>query len=269
VAQIVIDHVSVVYDNPREQRLFLAVDDVSLEIAHGEFLVVVGPSGCGKTSLFNALSGALRPAAGTISVDGRRVVGPGPDRAPVFQEHAIFPWLNVEDNVRFGLELLAARPPRAEQTARVRRLIEMVGLKGFEHHFPHELSGGMRQRTGLARALAIEPQVLLMDEPFAAIDAMTREMMQTELLKILSQTRQTVFFITHSIDEALMLGDRVVAMSRRPGRIKEIVPVDFPAPRWEHDPRTNPRFGELRDHIWGLLREEAAAAEPVASGGAA
>jgi NitT/TauT family transport system ATP-binding protein len=145
----------------------------------------------------------------------------------------------------------------------------MVGLKGFERHFPHELSGGMRQRTGLARALAIEPQVLLMVEPFAAIDAMTREMMQTELLKILAQTRQTVFFITHSIDEALMLGDRVVAMSRRPGRIKEIVPVDFPAPRWEHDPRTNPGFGELRDHIWGLLREEAAAAEPIAAAGAA
>ena len=265
MARILIDHVSIVYDNWRERSRFLAVDDVSLEIDHGEFLVVVGPSGCGKTSLLNAVSGLLQPAEGTVTVDNRPIRGPGSDRALVFQEYALFPWLNVRENVRFGIELLARRADPADENRRVQQLIELVGLAGFERHFPHELSGGMRQRTGLARALAIQPEILLIDEPFAAIDAMTREVMQTELLKILSRTRQTVLFITHSIDEALILGDRVVAMSRRPGRVKKIITVPFLSPRWEHDARTDPRFGEMREHIWGLLRDEAEQAEePVA-----
>lgn len=265
MARISIDHVSIVYDNWREKRRLLAVDDVSLQIEQGEFVVIVGPSGCGKTSLLNAISGMVLPVEGSVTVDGRGVRGPGPDRAIVFQEYALFPWLSVWDNVKFGLELKATRSSRAEQENRVRVLIELVSLAGFERHFPHELSGGMRQRTGLARALAIDPEVLLMDEPFAAIDAMTREVMQTELLKILSHTRQTVVFITHSIDEALTLGDRVVAMSRRPGRIKEVIDVNFPSPRWEHDLRAETRFGELREHIWGLLRAEAEQTEEFAA----
>lgn len=255
-----IDHVSIIYNNWRNNERFLAVDDASLEIREGEFLVIVGPSGCGKTSLLNAVNGLVPIADGSITVDGKKVDGPGSDRAMVFQEYALFPWLTVRANVRFGLDF-RSRAPNAEKAERTQSLIELVGLKGFEKHFPHELSGGMKQRVGLARALAIAPKVLLMDEPFAAIDAMTREVMQVELLKILSHTQQTVLFITHSIDEAVTLGDRVVAMSHRPGRIKEIVDIDLPKPRWEKDVRTDAQFGALRDHIWDLLREEAIRAE--------
>jgi NitT/TauT family transport system ATP-binding protein len=257
---ISIDHVSIVYNNWREHVRFLAVDDVSLEIREGEFLVIVGPSGCGKTSLLNAVNGLVPTAAGRITVDGQVVTQPGADRAMVFQEYGLFPWLNVASNIRFGLDFRTSMG-RREKAERVDGLIELVGLRGFEKHFPHELSGGMRQRVGLARALAIQPKVLLMDEPFAAIDAMTREVMQVELLKILSHTRQTVLFITHSIDEAITLGDRVVAMSHRPGRIKEIVDIDLPRPRWELEVRSDPAFGHLREHIWGLLRQEAKRAE--------
>lgn len=255
-----IDRVSIIYNNWRNNTRFLAVDDVSLEIAEGEFLVIVGPSGCGKTSLLNAVNGLVPIGEGSITVDGKPVDGPGPDRAMVFQEYALFPWLNVIQNVRFGLDF-RSKESRPTKNARAEELVELVGLKGFEKHFPHELSGGMRQRVGLARALAIRPKVLLMDEPFAAIDAMTREVMQTELLKILSHTQQTVLFITHSIDEAVTLGDRVVAMSHRPGQIKEIVDIDLPRPRWEKDVRTDHHFGKLRDHIWHLLRDEALRAE--------
>jgi NitT/TauT family transport system ATP-binding protein len=258
MARIAIDGVSIVYDNWREKQRFLAVDDVSLEIASGEFLVIVGPSGCGKTSLLNAVNGFVPIAEGSIQVDGRPVREPGLDRAMVFQEYALFPWLNVAKNISFGLEHADRKHSSAHIAERVQAMVDLVGLHGFERHYPHELSGGMRQRVGLARALAVEPNVLLMDEPFAAIDAMTREVMQTELLKILSKSSPTVVFITHSIDEALMLGDRVVAMSRRPGRIKEVIDVPFAKPRWEHDPRMHPAFSTLRDHIWSLLREEAA-----------
>jgi NitT/TauT family transport system ATP-binding protein len=264
MAGISIDRVSIVYDNPREKRRFLAVDDVSLDVAEGEFLVIVGPSGCGKTSLLNAVAGLVPFAAGSISVDGTNVREPGPDRAMVFQEYALFPWLSVWDNVRFGLSMQTQRQPRSEEDEVIRGLVKLVGLAGFEKHYPHELSGGMRQRVGLARALAIHPKVLLMDEPFAAIDAMTREVMQTELLRILSHSRQTVLFITHSIDEALTLGDRVVAMSRRPGRIKEIIEVTLPKPRWEKDIRAADHFTEMREHIWGLLRGEAEQTEELA-----
>jgi NitT/TauT family transport system ATP-binding protein len=267
MARISIDHVSIVYENWREGTRFLAVDDVSIEVADGEFLVIVGPSGCGKTSLLNAVNGLVPIADGKITVDGREIRRPGADRAMVFQEYALFPWLNVRDNIRFGLDFRQAQSDRRERDERVQSLVKLVGLAGFEKHFPHELSGGMRQRVGLARALAIQPQVLLMDEPFAAIDAMTREVMQIELLKILSHTRQTVLFITHSIDEALTLGDRVVAMSRQPGRIKEVIRVDLPRPRWEQDVRTDPRFGQMRDHIWGLLRGEAIGSEEPAAAG--
>jgi NitT/TauT family transport system ATP-binding protein len=260
LGHVQIDHVSIVYNNWRQNQRFLAVDDASLEIREGEFLVIVGPSGCGKTSLLNAVNGLVPVADGSITVDGKAVVGPGPDRAMVFQEYALFPWLNVRSNVRFGLDFRSAEP-NAIKEERTQTLIELVGLKGFEKHYPHELSGGMKQRVGLARALAIAPKVLLMDEPFAAIDAMTREVMQVELLKILSHTQQTVLFITHSIDEAITLGDRVVAMSHRPGRIKEIVDINLPKPRWEKDARTNADFSTLRDHIWDLLREEAIRAE--------
>jgi len=260
VAGISIDGVSIVYNNWRQYTRFLAVDDVSLDIREGEFLVIVGPSGCGKTSLLNAVNGLVPIADGRIRVDGTDVRAPGPDRAMVFQEYALFPWLSVRANIRFGLDF-RTKLGRKAKDERVQGLINLVGLRGFENHFPHELSGGMRQRVGLARALAIEPKVLLMDEPFAAIDAMTREVMQVELLKILSHTKQTVLFITHSIDEAVTVGDRVVAMSHRPGRIKEVLDVDLPRPRWEKNVRSDPRFSSLRDHIWDLLRDEALRAE--------
>jgi NitT/TauT family transport system ATP-binding protein len=185
----------------------------------------------------------------------------------VFQEYALFPWLHCWDNIKFGLDLQGGGN-KADEDARVRGLISLIGLEGFERHYPHELSGGMRQRVGLARALAIQPRVLLMDEPFAAIDAMTRELMQVELLKILSETGQTVIFITHSVDEALILGDRVVVMSRRPGRIKEILKIDLPKTR-EQDVRTDVRFGEMREHIWNLLRTEAIQSEQRLGAGAA
>ena len=269
MAHISIASVSIVYDNWREKQRFLAVDDVSLEISDGEFLVIVGPSGCGKTSLLNAVNGFVPVADGAIQIDGRPVREPGMDRAMVFQEYALFPWLNVARNIRFGLDHAPrAGRSRGDLDARVQQMIDLVGLRGFERHFPHELSGGMRQRVGLARALAVEPDVLLMDEPFAAIDAMTREVMQIELLKILARSSQTVLFITHSIDEALMLGDRVVAMSRRPGRIKEVVEVDLPKPRWEADVRTQSTFVDLREHVWKLLREEAEVAEVAGRGSA-
>ncbi len=252
---IEIRDLTVAYPQAHTTNRLVALWQVNLSVREGEFVTVVGPSGCGKTTLLNAVAGLVPATTGEVLVDGKRVTGPGPERAVVFQEYALLPWRTVWDNVRFGLEM----QPRLRETAerRIREAIELVGLVGFERAYPRELSGGMRQRVGLARALVAEPKILLMDEPFAAVDAMTREVMQGELERIVAATGRTVIFITHSIDEAILLGDRVVVATTRPGRIKEIVPIDLPRPRDQAQAKGDPVFIRTREHVWELLRDEA------------
>jgi NitT/TauT family transport system ATP-binding protein len=238
-------------------RRFEALRDVSIQVATGQFISIVGASGCGKTTLLRIADGLVTPTRGQVWVDGRPVTRPGPDRGFVFQQDALFPWRTVLDNVVFGLEVQGRN--KKDARARADGLIQLVGLSGFEQHFPHELSGGMRQRANLARALTIDPYVLLMDEPFAALDAQTRELMQAELLRIWRSNRKTVLFVTHQIDEAVYLADRVVIMTSRPGQIKAVIDVDIPRPRDLSVKRT-PRFLELVDEIWKMIEEEVKAA---------
>jgi NitT/TauT family transport system ATP-binding protein len=258
---IVARSVTAGYENRRQKTRLIALRDVSLEIRRGEFLAIVGPSGCGKSTFINMVAGFVQPLEGTVEVDGQPVRGTGSDRAMVFQDYALLPWRTVERNVLFAMENRRNKPSKSEQAARVAEALGLVGLTGFEKAYPHELSGGMRQRVGIARALVTKPDILLMDEPFGAVDAMTREAMQAEFERIIAQTRQTVVFITHSIDEAVMLGDRVAVISNRPGRIKEVVDIDLPRPRLDGSAKTNPRSGELREHIWSLLQAEALGAK--------
>ena len=253
--------VSAGYENKRKHSRLIALRDIDLDIAEGEFLAIVGPSGCGKTTFINMVAGFIKPLTGSLTVRGEEVTGPGADRAMVFQDYALMPWRTVEKNVWFGVELRDQEASKQALAERVARTIEMVGLKGFENSYPHELSGGMRQRVGIARALVTEPDILLMDEPFGAIDAMTREAMQAELERIIAETHQTVVFITHSIDEAIQLADRVVVVSERPGTIREIVEVDLPRSRFTEAVKRDPRFIELREHVWSLLRDEALGAK--------
>ena len=230
-----------------------ALANLDIAVAEGEFLSIVGPSGCGKSTFLYVLLGLLRPDSGDLSVDGRRISGPGSDRAMVFQEFGLLPWRTVLGNVELGLEL--KRQPVERRRAISRRLIDMVGLTGFEGHYPHELSGGMKQRVGLARALATDPEVLLMDEPFAALDAQTRDIMQVELLRIWQQTRKTVLFVTHQIEEAVYLSDRVVVMTRRPGNAKRVFDIELPRPR-DYEMRVTPQFNDIKLAIWHTLRDE-------------
>ncbi|MEW1749719.1 ABC transporter ATP-binding protein [Streptomyces angustmyceticus] len=233
---------------------FTALDGVDLRIDAGEFVVVVGPSGCGKSTLLDLLGGLARPTAGRILLDGRPVSGPGLDRGIVFQQYALLPWRTALGNVEFGLE--ATGVPRRERAARAREYLDLVGLSGFEHRHPHELSGGMRQRVAIARSLAYDPDVLLMDEPFAALDAQTRELLQDELLRIWQRTKKTVVFITHGIEEAVYLGGRVAVMTSRPGRIKQVVPIGFDSRTETDDLRSSPEFARYRHEIWTLLHDE-------------
>jgi NitT/TauT family transport system ATP-binding protein len=255
--------VSAGYENKRAKTRLIALRDINLEVKQGEFLAIVGPSGCGKTTLINMIAGFVPPLDGSVRVRGQEVDGPGADRAMVFQDYALLPWRTVEKNVRFAMENRRGHVPKEEQAGRIDHVLDLVGLKGFEKSYPYELSGGMRQRVGIARALVTEPEILLMDEPFGAVDAMTREGMQAELEKIIGNTKQTVVFITHSIDEAITLGDRVVVISNRPGTIREIVDVDLPRPRFvENDEvKGSARFAEIRSHLWGLLQDEALGAK--------
>jgi ABC-type nitrate/sulfonate/bicarbonate transport system ATPase subunit len=218
----------VFFDISRHEKV-VALDGIDLDIADDEFLTVLGPSGCGKTTLLNIIAGFEGATGGELHLDGAAISGPGPDRGVVFQEYALFPWLTIQANIEFGLR--ERRVPKAERVKRVRDQIATVGLNGFEHRYPQELSGGMRQRVALARVLANDPKILLMDEPFAALDAQTRTLMQEELLGVWSRARRSVVFITHNIEEAIFLGDRVVIMTARPGRIKDIVPINLPRPR--------------------------------------
>lgn len=232
------------------QEEIVAIDGIDLDIGDDEFLTILGPSGCGKTTLLNIVAGFDRATSGEVKLDGEPVRKPGPDRGVVFQEYALFPWLSVEQNIEFGLR--ERRIPRAERAERVRKQIASVGLSGFEQRYPQELSGGMRQRVALGRVLANDPKILLMDEPFAALDAQTRTIMQQELLRVWSAERRTALFITHNIEEAILLGDRVVVMTARPGRIKEIVTVGLPRPR----DVTSTEFNQLRRRVAMLLEDE-------------
>ncbi|MFD7324072.1 ABC transporter ATP-binding protein [Streptomyces sp. NPDC059875] len=245
----------------RKSREFTAVDGIDLEIASGEFVVLVGPSGCGKSTLLDLLGGLARPTGGRILLDGEPVTGPGLNRGIVFQQYALLPWRTALGNVEFGLE--ATGVPRRERAARAREFLDLVGLSGFENRHPHELSGGMRQRVAIARSLAYDPDVLLMDEPFAALDAQTRESLQDELLRIWQRTGKTVVFITHSIDEAVYLGQRVAVMTSRPGRIKQVVPVALDSRTSTEDIRSTPEFARHRHEIWSLLHDEVARAQQL------
>jgi NitT/TauT family transport system ATP-binding protein len=254
-AKLELKDISMVFSR-RGQR-FQALRDVSIQVAAGQFISIVGASGCGKTTLLRIVDGLTTPTRGQVWVDGQAVARPGPDRGFVFQQDALFPWRTVLDNVIFGLEVQGK--PKNEARERADVLVRLVGLSGFEQHFPHELSGGMRQRANLARALTIDPDVLLMDEPFASLDAQTREIMQSELLRIWRSNRKTVLFVTHQIDEAVYLSDRVVVMTSRPGQVKAVLDVDLPRPRDLSVKRT-PRFLELVDDIWRMIEEEVKAA---------
>jgi ABC-type nitrate/sulfonate/bicarbonate transport system ATPase subunit len=230
-----------------------ALRDVSLQIMPGEFVCLLGPSGCGKTTLLRLMDGLLEPDAGDILIDGSAAPGPGPHAGFVFQSFRLLPWRTVLDNVEFPLQIQQLAKSRRQ--ARAQHYLSLVGLEGFEHSYPHELSGGMQQRVGLARALALEPQILLMDEPFGALDAQTREFMQMELSRIWEHLGIAVVFVTHSLDEALYLGDRVVLMGPRPGKVQEVLSVHLPRPRWEYDYRATPEFIERRAHLWTCIRD--------------
>jgi NitT/TauT family transport system ATP-binding protein len=233
-----------------------ALGGVDLSILKGEFHVILGPSGCGKSTFLDLVAGLSKPSEGEILIDKKPVTGPGPNRAVVFQQYNLLPWRTALKNVEFGLENLKEDDKERDEIAR--RYMDLVGLKGFEDHYPHELSGGMKQRVAIARALAIEPEILLMDEPFAAVDAQTREILQRDLLRITTETQKTVLFITHSIDEAVFLADRVSVMSARPGKIKKAIYI--PIPRAERladeDFKASPEYVRIRHDLWELLKEE-------------
>ncbi len=261
-AKIRFEHVSKEFTVRAEDggpdKRFTALQDVTLDIRAGEFLVLVGPSGCGKSTLLDLLAGLTLPSSGRVLIDGKPITGPARDRGVVFQQYALFPWLSALDNVAFGLEI--AGLGKKERREKAAHYLELVGLTDFRHHYPHEMSGGMKQRVAIARSLAYEPQVLLMDEPFAALDAQTRETLQEELVDIWHRTGKTIVFITHGIDEAVVLGQRVAVMTTRPGRIKEIVDIPESLRTGAADVRSLPLFGELRHQIWSLLHDEVASA---------
>ncbi|MCS0631785.1 ABC transporter ATP-binding protein [Telluria mixta] len=247
-AHIVIDNVSKVFDG--DGRRMVALQDISLEIPHGQFVCLLGPSGCGKSTLLNAIAGFAPPTSGRVLADGVPVAGPGPERGMVFQEYALFPWMTVEQNVGFGLEIKGM--PRAQIAARVGELLKLLSLEDFAKRYPKDLSGGMRQRVAIARVLALDSPILLMDEPFGALDALTRRNLQDELLRLWAELRKTVIFVTHSIEEAIYLADRIVVMTYRPGTIKRDILVDLPRLR---DPAA-PEFNALKRELGLMVMEE-------------
>jgi NitT/TauT family transport system ATP-binding protein len=238
----------------KDGRAFEILDVERFAAREGEFITIIGPSGCGKSTFLHIMGGFIPADHGAIRVYGRDVSGPGPDRGMMFQEFALFPWKTVAGNVAWGLETQGVA--RAEIEAIVQRQLEMTGLADFRNHYPAELSGGMKQRVALARVLAFDPKVLLMDEPFGALDAQTRETMQEEVMRLWARTRKTIVFVTHDIEEAVYLGDRVVVLTARPGRIREEVAIDLPRPR-ELDIKKSARCHEYRNYVWDLIRSEA------------
>ena len=241
------------YYQPRTGGRLLALDNVNLAVEEGEFVTIVGPSGCGKTTFINIADGLLKPTGGKIMLDGIEVKGPGLDRAMVFQDPCLLPWRTVLKNVLFGMECQGR--DGAKEKDRALKFIKLVGLSGFEDHYPHELSGGMQQRCNLARALTVDPEILIMDEPFAALDAQTREIMQMELLRIWNEAKKTVLFITHQINEAIYLADRVIIFGARPGRVKDVLKIDIPRPR-KLSVKREKQFLEYEDHLWNQIEEE-------------
>ncbi|MEV6335240.1 ABC transporter ATP-binding protein [Nocardia vinacea] len=237
---------------------FTAIDDISLELRDGEFLVLVGPSGSGKSTLLDLLGGLSKPSAGRILLDGKPISGPGLDRGIVFQQYALLPWRTARANIEFGLEAKGVR--RRERRKIAGEYLELVGLAGFGDRYPHELSGGMKQRVAIARSLAFDPEVLLMDEPFAALDAQTRESLQDELLRIWQATGKTILFITHGIDEAVYLGQRVAVLTSRPGRVKAVIDIDIDRNSGA-DVRSSEPFREARHQIWSQLQSEVTRAQ--------
>lgn len=254
VEKLNVANVGLTFSNQRTKRSLRVLDGISFSIHEGELVSIVGPSGCGKSTLLSAVDGLVKLDSGEIRIDGQVVTKPGADRGLVFQHDSLFPWRTVSQNISYGLEIQKTMPPD-EIEQRALRFIELVGLTGFEDSFPNELSGGMRQRVNIARALAVDPELLLLDEPFAALDAQTREFMQLELLSILGRAKKTGLFITHQIDEAIFLSNRVIVFSARPARVKEIVEIDLPKER-TLDLKHSPRFSELFRHIWKLIEEE-------------
>ena len=230
-----------------------ALSHISFQLMPGEFLAIVGPSGCGKSTLLNIIAGLLEPTSGAVYCDGKEVKGTGTDRGVVFQQYALFPWLTVKKNVMFALEMRGIKGKQAEEKAM--KYLEMVQLEKFAEHYPKELSGGMKQRVAIARAYAAEPEVLLMDEPFGALDAQTRTQLQTELLETWQREKKTCFFITHDVEEAIILAQTVIIMSARPGRIRDIVKIDIPYPRTQETKMTK-EFMELKNEIWSQVYQE-------------
>jgi NitT/TauT family transport system ATP-binding protein len=241
-------------DNGGPARRFTALDDITLDVRSGEFLALVGPSGCGKSTLLDLLGGLEAPTSGRILLDGRPIEGPARDRGIVFQQYALFPWRTAAQNVEFGLDIAGLKSKARRDKAL--HFLDLVGLSAFANRYPHELSGGMKQRVAIARSLAYDPEVLMMDEPFAALDAQTRETLQSELLRIWRRTGKTIVFITHGIDEAVVLGQRVAIMTSRPGRIKQVIEVPEVLRSETEDVRSLPAFGAVRHEVWTLLRDE-------------
>ncbi|WP_287280767.1 ABC transporter ATP-binding protein [Okeania sp. SIO2G5] len=270
-AQLSIRHVTKVFPGKKglfnritrkTSRDFLAVEDISLDIEPNTFVTIIGPSGCGKSTLLNMVAGLSDATEGELLLNERPITGPGPDRGMVFQTYALMPWMTVEDNIRFAVETVHPKMPLKQQKRIVKEHIQLVGLEGAEKKHPHELSGGMRQRVGIARALAIDPQILLMDEPFGALDALTRGFLQEEVERIWEQKRKTVIMITHSIEEALLLSDRIVMMTRGPAaRIDEVLEVPFPRPRNREEIEQHPAYHELKAEMERHLFRETRAVE--------
>ena len=259
--KIVVENLTLDYVNPETGESHRAVEHLDLLVAADEFLCVLGPSGCGKSTLLSAIAGFLAPSEGGIAMDGRPIHGPGAERGVVFQEYALLPWMNVLDNAALGLKLRGM--PKKERYEEARRVLAVANLRGVEHKYPHELSGGMKQRVAVARTLANKPEVMLMDEPFAAVDAQTRMVLQEELVRISMTSRLTVVFITHSVEEAIFLGDRVAVMTPGPGRIRKIVPVPFARhTRTWAALNANADFAALRDELLELVRAPVAGAVP-------
>ena len=246
-----IDHVVKKFNGRNGEMV--ALNGVDMDIHENEFICVVGPSGCGKSTLLNIIAGLTQPTSGTVLCNGKEVTGTGTDRGVVFQQYALFPWLTVKKNVKFALEMRGVKGQEADEEAM--KYLEKVDLVKFADHYPKELSGGMKQRVAIARAYAANPEVLLMDEPFGALDAQTRTQLQTELLETWEKDRKTCFFITHDVDEAIILAQKVIIMSARPGRIKEMVDIDIPYPRTQ-ETKMSPRFMELKNHIWSQVYQE-------------
>lgn len=246
--------VCVEFPVPRKEISLVALWDFSLTVERGEFVSIVGPSGCGKTTFLNVAAGLLEPTTGAVLADGTPIDGPSPERSVVFQEYGLFPWRTVLGNIRFGPEIRHERGEASER--QIQDAIDLVGLGGFESSYPYELSGGMRQRVGLARALVNDPDILLLDEPFGALDAITREVLQREFEAIFMKTGKTVVLITHNIDEAIAMSDRIAVLTARPGRLKGVVPVDLPRPRSDYDVKSRVEYTHIWEETWGLVQSE-------------